>query len=42
MIQSDIGPKGTVYVTYDENPFLNIMIYEAGFLNGDVKEYAET
>ena len=25
---------------YDENPFINKIIYKVEFLNGDVKEYA--
>jgi hypothetical protein len=38
--QRALGPDGTVAGTYDENPFLNTMIYEVEFPNGDVKEYA--
>jgi hypothetical protein len=35
-----LGPDGTVAGTYDENPFLNTMIYEVESPNGDAKEYA--
>jgi hypothetical protein len=40
VIQRALGPDGTVAGTYNENPFLNTMIYEVEFPNGDVKEYA--
>ena len=40
VIQCAIGPDGTVAGTYDENPFLNKIIYEVELPNGDVKEYA--
>jgi hypothetical protein len=40
VIQRALGPNGTVAGTYDENPFLNTIIYEVEFPNGDVKEYA--
>jgi hypothetical protein len=36
-----IGPDGTIAGTYDENPYLNSMIYELEFPDGQVKEYAE-
>jgi hypothetical protein len=35
-----IGPDGTIACTYDENPYLNSMIYEVEFPDGQVKEYA--
>ena len=35
-----IGPDGTVAGTYDENPYLNSMIYEVEFNDGQIKEYA--
>jgi hypothetical protein len=35
-----IGPDGTVAGTYDENPYLNSMIYEVEFPDGQIKEYA--
>ena len=35
-----IGPDGTVAGTYDENPYLNSMIYEVEFPDGQLKEYA--
>ena len=39
-IQHALGTDGMVAGTYDENPFLNTMIYEVELPNGDVKEYA--
>ena len=36
-----IGPDGNVAGTYEENPYLNSMIYEVKFPNGQVKEYAD-
>jgi hypothetical protein len=35
-----IGPDGTVAGTYDENPYLNTMIYEVAFPDGQSKAYA--
>ena len=35
-----IGPDGTTAGTYDANPYLNSMIYEVQFPDGQVKEYA--
>jgi hypothetical protein len=35
-----IGPNGIVAGTYDENPYLNSMIYEVEFPDVQVKEYA--
>ena len=35
-----IGPDGTVAGTYDDNPYLNSMIYEVEFPDGQLKEYA--
>jgi hypothetical protein len=35
-----IGPDGIVEGTYDENPFLNTMIYEVEFPDGQLKDYA--
>ena len=35
-----IGPDGNVAGTYDENPYLNSMVYEVEFPDGQVKEYA--
>ena len=35
-----IGPDGQVAGTYDENPYLNSMVYEVEFPDGQVKEYA--
>ena len=40
VIQRALGPDGEVAGSYDENPFLNTMIYEVEFPNGDIKEYA--
>jgi hypothetical protein len=40
VIERALGPDGTVAGPYDENPFLNTMIYEVDFPNGNVKEYA--
>jgi hypothetical protein len=38
--QRAIGPDEQAAGTYDDNPFLNTLIYEVEFPNGDVKEYA--
>ena len=35
-----IGPNGTTAGTYDENPYLNTIIYEVEFDDGQVREYA--
>jgi hypothetical protein len=35
-----IGPDGVTAGTYDENPYLNSMIYEVEFPDGQIKEYA--
>ena len=35
-----VGPDGKVSGTYDANPFLNTIIYEVEFSDGQVKEYA--
>ena len=40
VIQRTIGPDGQVTGTYDNNPFLNSIIYDVEFPNGQVKEYA--
>ena len=38
--QRALGPDGTVVGTYSENPFLNSIVYEVEFPDGQVKEYA--
>ena len=40
VIQRTIGPDGQVTGTYDNNPFLNSIIYDVEFPDGEVKEYA--
>ena len=40
VIQRTIGPDGQVTGTYDNNPFLNSIIYDVEFPVGQVKEYA--
>ena len=35
-----LGPDGTSVGTYDENPYLNSMVYEVEFPDGQTKEYA--
>ena len=40
VIQRTIGPDGQVTGTYDNNPFLNSIIYDVEFPYGQVKEYA--
>jgi hypothetical protein len=35
-----LGLNGNVAGTYDENPCLNMMIYEVEFPDGQLKEYA--
>jgi hypothetical protein len=35
-----IGPDGGMAGTYDDNPYLNTMIYEVEFPDGELKEYA--
>ena len=39
-IQRTIGPDGQVTGTYDNNPFLNSIIYDVEFPDGQVKEFA--
>jgi hypothetical protein len=39
-LQLEESPNGTVADTYDENPFLNAMIYEVKFPDGQLKEHA--
>ena len=38
--QRTIGPDGQVKGTYDNNPYLNSIIYDVEFPDGKVKEYA--
>ena len=38
--QRTIGPDGQVTGTYDNNPFLNSIMYDVEFPDGQVKEYA--
>ena len=38
--QRTIGPDGQVTGTYDNNPYLNSIIYDVEFPDGQVKEYA--
>ena len=40
VIQRTIGPDGQVTGTYDNDPFLNSIIYDVEFPDGQVKEYA--
>ena len=40
VVQRTIGPDGQVTGTYDNNPFLNSIIYDVEFPDGQVKEYA--
>ena len=40
VIQRTIGPDVQVTGTYDNNPFLNSIIYDVEFPDGQVKEYA--
>ena len=40
VIQRTIGPDGKVTGTYDNNPFLNSIVYDVEFPDGQVKEYA--
>ena len=40
VIQRTIGHDGQVTGTYDSNPFLNSIIYDVEFPDGQVKEYA--
>ena len=35
-----LGPDGTIAGTYDTNPYLNSMIYEVEFPDGQIREYA--
>ena len=41
LIQSALGPNGTISGIYDESSFLNTVIYEFESQNGDIKEYSE-
>ena len=36
-----LGPDGTTIGTYDENPILNLTIYQIELPYGESKEYAE-
>ena len=38
--QQTIGPDGQVTGTYDNNPYLNSIIYDVEVPDGQVKEYA--
>ena len=38
--QRTVGPDGQVTGTYDNNPYLNSIIYDLEFPDGQVKEYA--
>ena len=38
--QRTIGPDGQITGTYDNNPYLNSIIYDVEFRDGQVKEYA--
>lgn len=40
VIQRSVGPDGKTARRYDNKPCLNSMIYDVGFLDGQVKEYA--
>ena len=40
VIRMTIGPDGQVTGTYDNNPFLNSIIYDVEFPDGQVREYA--
>jgi hypothetical protein len=40
VIQRSIGAEGTVLGSYDDNPFLNSIIYDVEFDDGTVKEYS--
>ena len=40
VLQRTIGPDGKVTGTYDSNPYLNSIIYDVEFPDGQVKEYA--
>ena len=40
VIQRTIGPDGQVTGTYDNNPFLNSIIYDVESPDGQVREYA--
>ena len=35
-----LGPDGVVAGRYDNNPILNSIIYDVGFSDGTLKEYA--
>jgi hypothetical protein len=38
--QRAIGPDGRTVGSYDDNPYLNSVVYEVEFPDGQVKEYA--
>ena len=38
--QRTSGPDGKVTGTYDNNPYINTIIYDVKFHDGQVKEYA--
>lgn len=38
--QHTVGPDGKVHGTYDENPYLNMIVYDVEFPDGQVKEYS--
>ena len=38
-LQRTIGPDGQVTGTYDNNPYLNSIIYDLEFPDGQAKEY---
>ena len=40
VLQRTIGPDGKVTGTYDSNPYLNSIICDVEFPDGEVKEYA--
>ena len=35
-----VGPDGKVHGTYDENPYVNTVLYDVEFPDGQVKEYS--
>jgi len=39
-MQRVVGPDGQVYGTYDENPYLNMIVFDVEFLDRKVKEYS--
>ena len=40
IVRRALGPDGTPAGTYDEDPNLNLMVYEVEFPDGMIKEYA--